>query len=269
MGGRNEPSILPAVSRTSSQTHVIDELGFEHWFSDGMTCGRALVLPGMCVPGTQIIRIGVLAILADLAAGQPESGAITPTTDLSVRVVRPRPMEWVTLAATVLKAGATLLVVETMLTADDEREPFATSLATFMNRRVTREEQADPVVARLDQPFGARIGARVLGRGVVELEPRHDIGNGFHGTVQGGVLATLGEMAAESLWAADEPHLVSELDIRFLNRVKVGPVLATAHLVVAGPHGDVVVVTMLDAGNAMRPVAHVVTTCVPLVAVSG
>ena len=252
------------MSRTSRQTHVLDELGFEHWFVDGVSHGRAGVLPGMCVPGTQLVRIGVLAILADLASGQPESGAVTPTTDLSVHLVRLRPMEWVNLASTVLKAGALLLFIETMLTADDDPEPFATSLATFMSRPVERVGQPEPVDGRLDQPFAARIGAEVIRPGVVEMAPRDDIANEFHGTVQGGILATLGELAAESLWAGGEPHLVTDLDIRFLNRVKVGPVRATARPVVSGRHGEVVDVTLHDVGNDMRPVAHVSTTCIPV-----
>ena len=252
------------MSGTSSRTHVIDELGFEHWFDAGVSCGRAQVVPGMCVPGTPIVRIGVLAILADLASGQPESGPVTPTTDLSVHLVRVRSMEWVNLAATVLKAGSSLLFVETLLTADDEQEPFATSLATFMTRPVVRLDQPEPVEVRLDQPFGSRIGAEILRPGAVELALRDDILNVFHGTVQGGILATLGELAAESLWAEGEPHLVTDLDIRFLNRVKVGPVRATARPVVSGRRGEVVDVKLFDAGNDMRPVAHVSTTCIPV-----
>jgi acyl-coenzyme A thioesterase PaaI-like protein len=252
------------VSRAARKTHVIDELGFEHWFADGLSCGRARVLPGMCVPGTQLVRVGVLTILADLASGQPESGSVTPTTDLSVHQVRIRPMEWVTLSARVLKAGALLLFVETMLTADDEREPFATSLATFMSRPVELVERPEPATARLEQPFGSRIGAEVLRPGVVEMAPGPDVLNEFHGTVQGGILATLGELAAESLWLGTEPHLVSDLDIRFLNRVKGGPVRATASRVVDGRHGVVVDVTLHDVGNDMRPVAHVSTTCIPV-----
>jgi acyl-coenzyme A thioesterase PaaI-like protein len=216
------------------------------------------------VPGTRLIRIGVLTILADLVSGQPESGSVTPTTDLSVHLVHVRPMEWVNLSATVLKAGASLLFVETMLTADDEREPFATSLATFMSRPVERVDRPEPVAARLDEPFGSRIGAEVLRPGVVERAPREDVANVFHGTVQGGILATLGELAAESLFAGGEPHLVSDLDIRFLNRVKVGPVRATARRVVAGRHGEVVDVTLHDVGNDAYPIAHVSTTCIPV-----
>ena len=252
------------MSVTSGDTHVIHELGFEHWFADGKSCGRVEVLPGMWVPGTNFVRIGILAILSDLVSGQPESGPVTPTTDLSVQVVRERPMKTVNVAATVLKSGASLLFAETMLTADDEREPFATSLATFLSRPVERVPQPDLEEIRLDRPFGTRIGAEILSPGVVELAPRDDILNGYHGTVQGGVLATLGELAAESMWIDREPHLVVGLDIRFLNRVKVGPIRASARHVTAGPRGQVVDVALDDVGNGLRPVAHVSTTCVPV-----
>ena len=99
------------------------------------------------------------------------------------------------------------------------------------------------------------------------MAPRDDVLNVFHGTVQGGILATLGELAAESLWAGGEAHLVTDLDIRFLNRVKVGPVRATARRVVSGRRGEVVDVTLFDAGNDMRRVAHVSTTCIPVAGV--
>jgi acyl-coenzyme A thioesterase PaaI-like protein len=264
MDGPGVPSILSAVSGTSGQTHVLQELGFEHWFVDGKSWGRAPSLPGLWVPGTQFVRIGVLAILADLVSGQPESGPVTPTTDLSVHLVRQRAMETITLVATVLKQGATLLFLETLLMADDEAEPFATSLATFMSRPVQREAQPEPIDARLSQPIHSRIGAEVVRPGVVELVPRDDVANLFHGTVQGGVMAVLGELAAESLWAEGEPHMVIDLDIRFLNRVKVGPVRATAHLLAEGPRGTVVDVALHDVGDAMRAVAHVSTTCVPV-----
>jgi uncharacterized protein (TIGR00369 family) len=173
-------------------------------------------------------------------------------------------METISVAATPLKAGATLFFVETTLTADDEQEPFATSLATFMNRPVTLVNQFDLVDTRLDRPFHLRIGAEVLSPGVVELELSEDILNGHHGTVQGGVLATVGELAAESLCSGTEAHLVSELDIRFLNRVKVGPVRGVAFPIVEGRQGKVVVVKIMDAGDDMRPVAHVSTVCIPV-----
>jgi acyl-coenzyme A thioesterase PaaI-like protein len=252
------------VSGTPGNTHVIDELGFEHWFSDGLSCGRVRVVPGMLVPGTQIVGIGLLAVLADLASGQPTTGPVTPTTDLSVHVAHLRPMESITLVARVLKFGATLMFVETMLMADEEVEPFATSLATFMSRPVVQMTPQEPSPTRLSQPLQERIGAEVLRPGVAQLALRADILNDHHqGTVQGGLLAVLAEVSAASLWAEGEPHLVTDLDIRYLNRVKVGPVRASARVVVDGWRGTVVDVTLVDAGNEMRPVAHVSTICVP------
>lgn len=253
------------MSGTLGQTHVIEELGFEHWFSDGKSCGRVQVVPGMLVPGTQLVRIGVLAVLADLASGQPVTGAVTPTTDLSVHVVHLRPAESITLVAEVLKAGATLMFVETMLMADHEPEPFATSLATFMSRPVVQMPHQEQRPAPLSQPVADRIGVEVLRPGVAELALRPDILNDHHhGTVQGGLLAILGEVSAASLWAEGEPHLVVDLDIRYLNRVKVGPVRASAHVVVDGWRGTVVDVSLVDAGNDMRAVAHLSTVCVPV-----
>jgi acyl-coenzyme A thioesterase PaaI-like protein len=253
------------VSGTLGQTHVIGELGFEHWFSDGQSCGRVQVVPGMLVPGTQFVRIGLLAVLADLASGQPVTGAVTPTTDLSVHVAHLRPMESITLVARVLKSGATLMFVETMLTADEDSEPFATSLATFMTRPVVQPASPEPNGVRLSQPLAERIGAEVLGPGVAELELRPDILNDHHhGTVQGGLMAVLGEVSAASVWAEGEPHLVTDLDIRYLNPVKVGPVRASARLVVDGWRGTVVDVSFVDVGNGMRAVAHASTICVPV-----
>lgn len=253
------PSAQPAQQ---APTHVLQELGYEHRIVDDTSYVRAGVLPGMLVPGTDLVRVGVLVILADLAAGQTPLGPVTPTTDLSVHVARPRPMRAVDLAARVLKAGSNLLVVETLLTADDEDEPFATSLATFLNQPVGLGHHMDRSDVRLAEPIDERIGTRVLAPGIVEVDANEDIGNGIHGTIQGGVQATVGELAAESLFADDEPHVVTGLDIRFLNRLKVGPLRAVARPVLSGRCGRVVDVTLLDGGNSDRVVSHVSTTCV-------
>jgi uncharacterized protein (TIGR00369 family) len=248
------------LTAPSDQTHLLQELGFDHWVADGFSYGRTQVLPGMLVPGTELVRIGALVILADMAAGQPPSGAVTPTTDLNVHVARLRPMRTINVAARVLKAGATLMVVRTTLAADDDPEPFAVSLATFMNRSVPIGTHLAPSDVRLSQPLDVRIGAQVVRPGLVELVPDADIDNGHHGTVQGGVLATLAELAAESLLAEQGPCVVTDLDIRFLSRVKVGPVRAVAEPVVDGRSGRVVDVTIADAGDGDRVVAHVRTS---------
>jgi acyl-coenzyme A thioesterase PaaI-like protein len=253
---------MPSPTGQASDTHAVDELGMEHWIEDGLSYGRAAILPGMLVPDTDIVRIGVLAILTDMVAGQPSRGAVTPTTDISVHVARLIPMSVVQLKARVLKAGATLLVAETMLSADDDSAPFATSLATFMNRPVESHARQPPI-KRLDEPFGSRIGARLVAPGTVELDARDDVGNRYHhGTVQGGVIATLIELATASSFG-EEPYLVTDIDVRFLNRVKQGPVRAVAELLFAGPPEWRFGVTVTDRGLDDRIVAYATTSCRP------
>jgi acyl-coenzyme A thioesterase PaaI-like protein len=242
-------------------THVIGELGLEHWIDGDLSRGRATIVPGMLVPGTDVVRIGVLTILADVVAGQPATGAITPTTDINVHVLGPQPVRTVSLVSTVLKAGATLLVTETELRADDADQPFATSLATFMNRRLELDPTDGPPAPVLNQPFADRMGARLVAPGTVELDNHAELANGHHGTIQGGVMATLVELAAESVGAT--PTVVTSLDIRFLNRVKVGPARAVARPVLSAGDQRMVGVTVTDVGDGHRTVAYAMTRCAP------
>jgi acyl-coenzyme A thioesterase PaaI-like protein len=177
-------------SHTISESHFIGELGLTHWVDQDASYGRADITSEMLVPGTSFVRIGVLSTFADVVAGQPPSGAMNPTTDLSVHLDPPTEMSTVRLASRVVKAGATLVVIETRLTADHQAAPFATSLATFMNRNIQVTGRASQHSVRLSQPVAERIGARVTGPGTVEMMIRGDVGNRF-GSVQGGVLAVL------------------------------------------------------------------------------
>ncbi len=249
--------------------HVIDEFQLEHWNDDDTSFGRAPILPGMLVPGTEYVRIGILTVLADVVAGQPSTGAITPTTDINVQLARVRTMGQVRLVAKVLKAGATLLVTRTLLMADDDEEPFAVSMATFMNRRLERfVPRVERPGVELTVPLAERIGARFLAPGTVELDPRDDLSNGHHGTVQGGVVATLGELSAASLAdglrsEGDGPAVVTDIEVRFLNRVKVGPARAVAEVLLEGPGGRTIGVAISDVGDGGRLTAYVVARVVP------
>ena len=247
----------------SGPSHFVEELGLHHWTEGGASHGRAEIVPGMLVPGTDVVRIGVLTVLADVVGGQPPSGAVSPTTDISVHVARVRPMKSVGLVSRVLKAGRTLLVAETRLTADGEAEPFATSLVTFMNRSIGVGPGGPPSCPPLGQPVGERIGARVIRPGTVELFPQDDLSNAHHATVQGGVMALLAELAAESALGRADPVVVTDLDIRFLNRVKVGPARATASMLINSPEGWVLGVEIRDAGDSDRIAAYASLRCAP------
>jgi acyl-coenzyme A thioesterase PaaI-like protein len=198
-------------SHTISESHFIGELGLTHWVDRDVSYGRADITSEMLVPGTSFVRIGILATFADVVAGQPPSGAMNPTTDLSVHLDCPTEMSTVHLESRVVKSGATLAVIETRLTADHQAAPFATSLATFMNRNIQVTGRVSEHGVRLSQPVAERIGAHVTGPGAVEMMIRGDVGNSF-GTVQGGVLAVLAELAAESAVDQDVPFVITDLD---------------------------------------------------------
>jgi acyl-coenzyme A thioesterase PaaI-like protein len=194
--------------------------------------------------------------LADVVSGKTPSGPITPTTDISVHVTRLRPMVSLHLTSRVLKAGRLLAVCETLLMAEDEDEPFAHSLSTFMNRKLPVQGEGDhPKGPPVEQPWADRIGARVRAPGVVELARHADVANDHHGTILGGVVASMAELAAESLLSEEGPVVVTDLDVRFLNRVKVGPARATARRLMVGAAGQDMVVEVEDLGNEGKPVA--------------
>jgi acyl-coenzyme A thioesterase PaaI-like protein len=166
-------------------------------------------------------------------------------------------MTTVHLVCDVLRAGRTLFVAETRLYADPDEVAFARSIVTFMNRRMVwdgSEPQRDWAgeITHIDDVLAPRF----LGPGAVEIDVVPTLINGRGGTVQGGVLALLAELATESALAAQGRFAVADLDIRYLNRVKVGPVRAVAELT-----GEGASVRIIDAGDQHRLVAFVATTC--------
>lgn len=254
----NEQSSISSdvASPSLFRNHFIGELGIEHWVDENTSYGRAEISPEMLVPGTGFVRIGLLATLADVVSGQPPTGVITPTTDLSVHVGRLVELKCVHLESRVIKAGATLAVVKTRITADDEIEPFATSMATFMNRKIDISLPPSEGGLKLNEPLSSRIGAHILSPGTVELMPNGEIANAHHGTVQGGVVSLLGELAAESAVEQDTPFVVTDLDIRFLNRAKVGPLRAVTEVLSHDPSNRMLGVDIRDQGDQQRLVAY-------------
>lgn len=249
--------------------HVLEELGWRHSIAGGTSQVEVEVVDGLLVPATGLVRMGLLAIVVDLATGQPATGSVTPTVDLRVHVARHRPVRRVRAVSRVLKAGATLFVADCLLHADDDPEPFGTGLATFMNRPVPPAERSRvPGPSRLRQPLDQRVGAVVRAPGVVELRPSDELANPHHGTVQGGIQSLLGELATVSLFDPAERPVVTDLDVRFLRRVTAGPLRASARLLTEGPAGRQVAVDLVDVGSD-RLVSRVSTTCAPLAALSG
>ncbi len=91
--------------------------------------------------------------------------------------------------------------------------------------------------------------------GVYEMHAHEAVRNGVAGTIQGGAQALLAELAGERALAALGDHEVVDLEIRYLNRVRTGPVRAVGEVLPGGRDGVVVRVPIVEPGDDARIVS--------------
>lgn len=247
--------------------HFIYKLAMEVTFDGRSSTGTAPVRPEFFAPGTHRIRTALLATMVDVVAGHAPGGAVGPTVDLRVQVYSPPPSNGhVRLVCHPLRVGSRLIVGETMLHAGDDPVPFAGALTTFINKLVgidfpERARQTPPMEVASFDDF---LGATILDSTSLELAPVLRLGNGLLGTVQGGVQALLAELAAEHALGAGERLAASDLDIRYLDRLRVGPLVAMAEEMASADGRRRARVTLTDGGDG-HLVSHVSLTLGPLV----
>src|SRR5579871_5613990 len=202
-------------------------------FQPDRVVGSFEAVPALCAPGTPLARTAVLLTIADMAAGSISSAATAPriclTLDLSVRVLRP-PVGLIDVEARVLKSGRNTTVAETLFHVDGELA--ALSWSTFVaSPRPSDVIEVPPLSFRrygpsqLRAPLAEQAGCRIVGPGIAEVDRTPYVMNPA-GTVQGGMVALLAELATESL--PDVDGAVTELDVRYLSATRVGPARATA-----------------------------------------
>jgi acyl-coenzyme A thioesterase PaaI-like protein len=257
------PSWSADVHLDGDHPHFVGAMGLDYWFEEDTTWGQADITPLLCTPDAPHPRISVLATMVDVVSGTRRSGLINPTVDMHIQMMALVPMSTVRLRSDALRAGRRLFVGESLLYADGGERPFARSLVTFMNKlMVTPEGRSSPPLTT-DQPLQVHIDdlldVRVVDGGTIEIDPIPRLSNGPGATLQGGVLALLGELATEHA-LADSTVAVTDLDIRYLNPVGIGPVRAHAEILSDTPHEASVSVRIVDVGDADRVVAYVGTT---------
>jgi acyl-coenzyme A thioesterase PaaI-like protein len=243
----------------------ISDIGFNHQAAGDGVRGEMLVQPHLRVPGTTIVRPSVLATVADVVLGVLASQATAPrvglTTDLTVHSLATVATETLTMVGRILKAGRTLVIGEVWFTADGHEQPVALSELTFMASPRPQDviplppTERDFDEGRFDRPFAEALGARVLAPGVVEMD-REPYVLQPAGTIQGGAVALVAELAAESL----SGRSVDDLQVRFLSTVRAGPARSAARALTA----DAVRVEVRDAGNRDRLTAVAVARLGPL-----
>ena len=123
-----------------------------------------------------------------------------------------------------LKIGRTTTVGETTFSEPGADLPFAISFGTFIGSpRPVDVRDSDPArtdelpkMLSLTRPFTERLGIRIVEPGVADVDHRPDLLNSSD-SIQGGVLALIAEVAAQSLATAEggRTFVVDDLDIRY------------------------------------------------------
>ena len=198
--------------------------------------GDAPITPELLVPGTQVLRTSVLAIWADIVAGHLAGFTQVPripiTLDLDLHLYRqPIGTGTVTAAASLVKAGRTVVVTRIDLTLDDE--PLGVGGASFMvspdpDHLAPEGFDVNSPGPRLHMsvPFAERVGAIQVAPGVAEVPRRHETMNATGG-LQGGLVALALE---EAVLAAEPRTVLTSLSLRYLRPFRVGPARATVEL---------------------------------------
>ncbi len=221
------------LSETGS---FINELSFDFDIEgDGSQGrGRVSITPMMWSSGA-LPRPSILLTVADCVAGVPAMHVSSPnlavTLDMAVRIVADDVGPELEVTSDVLKRGRNIVASEVRFTNAGTDELVALCYLTFMAS--PRPQDVSPPIPEgmafrgsLPVDFARRVGLRTVAPGVTELDRRRFVVQASD-TLQGGIVALLGETAAESLTGM--PAL--DLDVRFLAGVRVGPGRATAVMI--------------------------------------
>jgi uncharacterized protein (TIGR00369 family) len=261
--------------------HLLRDLRFSFEHDDAGRRSRAWmpVVAELCTDlGTA--RAGAIATLVDVIGGGLAASAAAPdwiaTADLTLHLVgAARPGATVAAFASVLRAGRTTVVIEVSLTDEDDRAlGYATMSFAVLPRRDINPDVAAvrPVSStmalpdsRLRRPLLDELGVDVrdAGQGVIEVPVGEWCLNSM-GAMQGGVVATVAEVAAETAVraATGAPLVVNDLYVTYLGFGKVGPVTSAVDVLATADGYASARVELVDAGadNRRMTIVHAVAT---------
>lgn len=237
-----------------NRRHLLNELGFTITRVGNEMHGAASITPEMYVPGTMQLRTSILATWADHLAGLLAIDSIAPrvpvTLELDVHLYRPAPGSGVIRGVgRTVKAGRSVFVAGIDFFSEGG-EPIAIAAGSFMaapdpSAKLPSKLSTDGLLSeyRLSVPFAERAGCERRAPGVAALFRSED-GLNSSNTVNGGLIALVAEEAVLSLAPGDA---LCSLGLRYLQAVRVGPVVATAHV-----HAGLGQVELRDSGNDDR-----------------
>lgn len=231
--------------------------------------GRAAVVGPLFAPGTTTLRTGPLTGFVDLMAGHTPHGPYGPTIDLRLQVFGRRPTAGTLVARSwPLRVGRRLIVSEVLLYEGEETPtPFGRAVTTFQHVSVGPGflgAPPRPPRTMTDASFDDILEVYEHAPGRLAIGARARVDNGVQGTVQGGAQAFLAELAAEHVLGDGRRMVAADIDIRFLGRMHVGPLVATVRDLGPGA-GDarLAAVALCDGGADDKLVSHVTVTMTP------
>ena len=225
-------------------------------------------------------RVGVLAVIADMIAGQTAIREVAPswiaTSNLGLQVGELPSEGTLQARARVLRKGATTIVIEVELAHAESGRPVGLATLGFAILPRRNELQAElersrsagvdtlyaPTGAGLEQPLLEAMGVvfdeTAPGTAEVAVDPY--LQNTL-GALQGGIVAIFAEATAEHFAASElkAPVRVRGLELQYLKLGKIGPVRARARELGRTASGMIVRVELVERGqtDALLTVATV------------
>jgi len=248
--------------------HVLRDLPFEMEVGPTSTTAVLAVPGALCAGGS--LLVGPLATVVDLLGGSIAAAEVAPdwvaTSDLSVHLDLPVPAgRRVTATGRILRSGRTRVVVGVDLHDGAGRSGDAVLGFSRLPRRATTPDISDlrpsgpqgfprgpdlPELVAWSELLGVRAGELP---GTVEASLTARLRNSF-GAMNGGVVASIAELAALSVCGADPVGGVvpaarlASLVVHYLGQGREGPVVARATPPVGGGLPAPVRVDIADSG---------------------
>jgi acyl-coenzyme A thioesterase PaaI-like protein len=224
---------------TPRRRNILRELGLSVETVDDEVRGHAEVVPPMWAPGTESLRLSVLATWADIVLGHLVARAverIPVTLALDVHVFEPvSGCATVASVARVAKTGQSIVACTIDFTnATGRRLGFGHGLLmAAQDPRLELPPGSVPSqrfaagLATLTEPFASRAGCERVDRGVASLPCQRHVLTGAK-SLNAGVAALVVEEAALS--ADSDAHPIASMTLRYLRPIRTGPAVARAQV---------------------------------------
>jgi len=235
--------------------------------ADGALIGQLRAPEAICERG--VVPMAALVLLVDIVGGvsvdtDPDTWLFT--SDLTVRAPAVPAPAAIDCATRLLRGGRRSTVAEAPLSVGGERWAHSYIGFSRVERRPTDPPKPMPDLERIgerislppiEEPIRRAAGFRsddgASGRVVADLRPQ--LLNPA-GAMQGAVVAALAEAAAEDFadhhrMLGERPHVVTEIEMRFLAQNRVSPI-ATRARNTGAPGEGLVLVDLVDDGGRGR-----------------